>query len=144
MSRQHAASGDKDECCGLSERENTQANRLSLHSCVTSKPCQTENGRGPFTCRSQPRPKPPGHPGGCLLSSGISASQLKFAARPGRTGFSYVTSVPRFSYLAQLLPRLALYFSVPCTGFRFEGIDLRCLFAGLLSRSLSSRPALAP
>ena len=57
--------------------------------------------------------------------------EIRCPTRPER--LPYVTSIPRFSYLAQLLPRLNLYFSVPCTSFRFEGIDLRCLFAGLLS-----------
>ena len=57
--------------------------------------------------------------------------EIRCPDRPER--LPYVTCVPRFSYLTQLLPRLSLYFSAPCSGFRFEGIDLRCLFAGLLS-----------
>lgn len=43
-----------------------------------------------------------------------------------------VTSVPRFSYLALLLPRLAALFGAPCSSFHFEGVQLRNLAAGLL------------
>ncbi|KJZ79622.1 Autophagy protein 5 [Hirsutella minnesotensis 3608] len=43
-----------------------------------------------------------------------------------------VTSVPRFSYLALLLPRLAAYFGAPCSSFHFEDVQLRNLAAGLL------------
>lgn len=43
-----------------------------------------------------------------------------------------VTSVPRFSYLALLLPRLAAFFGVPCSSFHHEEIQLRNLAVGLL------------
>lgn len=43
-----------------------------------------------------------------------------------------VTTIPRFSYLALLLPRLAAFFGAPCSSFHFEGVQLRNLAAGLL------------
>ncbi|KAM4065431.1 autophagy protein apg5 domain-containing protein [Hirsutella rhossiliensis] len=45
---------------------------------------------------------------------------------------SMATTVPRFSYLALLLPRLAAFFGAPCSSFHFEGVQLRNLAAGLL------------
>ncbi|PHH86442.1 hypothetical protein CDD83_10254 [Cordyceps sp. RAO-2017] len=61
--------------------------------------------------------------------------QVTHASRPD--GPALVTSIPRFSYLALLLPRLAAFFgggaeALPCSGFRFEGVPLRNLPAGLL------------
>lgn len=44
----------------------------------------------------------------------------------------FITSVPRFSYLAQLLPRLYSYFNVPCSSFHHEEVQLRNLTVGLL------------
>lgn len=44
----------------------------------------------------------------------------------------FVTSVPRFSYLAQLLPRLSSFFGIPCSSFHHEEVQLRNLAAGLL------------
>lgn len=44
----------------------------------------------------------------------------------------FVTSVPRFSYLALLLPRLSAFFSTPCSSFHFEDVLLRNLAVGLL------------
>ncbi|CAK7564450.1 MAG: Autophagy protein 5 [Sporothrix epigloea] len=44
----------------------------------------------------------------------------------------YATSVPRFGYLAQLLPRLSAFFGQPCTSFHFEDVPLRNLPVGLL------------
>lgn len=44
----------------------------------------------------------------------------------------FITAVPRFSYLAQLLPRLSLFFGVPCTSFHHEEVQLRNLPVGLL------------
>jgi autophagy-related protein 5 len=41
-------------------------------------------------------------------------------------------SVPRFSYLALLLPRLAAYYGAPCSSFHHEEILLRNLAVGLL------------
>lgn len=44
----------------------------------------------------------------------------------------FITSVPRFSYLALLLPRLAAYFGLPCSSFQHEDVLLRNLAVGLL------------
>lgn len=45
----------------------------------------------------------------------------------------FITSVPRFSYLAQLQPRLSCFFGdLPCSSFHHEGIQLRNLPVGLL------------
>ena len=44
----------------------------------------------------------------------------------------FVTSVPRFSYLALLLPRLGVYFRLPCSSFHHEEVLLRNLAVGLL------------
>jgi autophagy-related protein 5 len=44
----------------------------------------------------------------------------------------FVASVPRFGYLAFLLPRLAAYFGKPCSSFHHEDVQLRNLPAGLL------------
>ncbi|ORY68669.1 autophagy protein Apg5-domain-containing protein [Pseudomassariella vexata] len=44
----------------------------------------------------------------------------------------FVTAVPRFSYLALLLPRLSSYFGLPCTSFHHEDVLLRNLAVGLL------------
>ncbi|KAG6005823.1 autophagy protein 5 [Claviceps maximensis] len=45
----------------------------------------------------------------------------------------FVTSVPRFSYLALLVPRLAAYFNLPSSSFHFQDIQLRNLPVGLLT-----------
>jgi autophagy-related protein 5 len=44
----------------------------------------------------------------------------------------FVTTVPRFSYLALLLPRLSAYFGLPCSSFHHEDVLLRNLVVGLL------------
>lgn len=44
----------------------------------------------------------------------------------------FITSVPRFSYLAQLLPRLYSFFNAPCSSFHHEEVQLRNLTVGLL------------
>ncbi|KAI2640075.1 autophagy protein Apg5-domain-containing protein [Xylaria nigripes] len=44
----------------------------------------------------------------------------------------FVTAVPRFSYLASLLPRLSAYFGLPCSSFHHEDVLLRNLAVGLL------------
>ncbi|KAI1332823.1 autophagy protein Apg5-domain-containing protein [Xylariaceae sp. FL0255] len=44
----------------------------------------------------------------------------------------FVTAVPRFSYLALLLPRLSSYFGLPCSSFHHEDVLLRNLAVGLL------------
>ncbi|PSR97000.1 autophagy protein Apg5-domain-containing protein [Coniella lustricola] len=50
--------------------------------------------------------------------------------QPAATPF--IAAVPRFSYLAQLLPRLSSFFGVPCSSFHHENIQLRNLAVGLL------------
>ncbi|CAK7207897.1 Autophagy protein 5 [Sporothrix eucalyptigena] len=58
----------------------------------------------------------------------------------------YATSVPRFGYLAQLLPRLTAFFGLPCSSFHFEDVPLRNLPVGLLMdlyRPLALQPSLA-
>jgi autophagy-related protein 5 len=44
----------------------------------------------------------------------------------------FIVSVPRFSYLALLLPRLSGFFGTPCSSFHFENVQLRNLAVGLL------------
>ncbi|KAK4463445.1 autophagy protein Apg5-domain-containing protein [Cladorrhinum samala] len=44
----------------------------------------------------------------------------------------YLVSLPRFSYLALLLPRLSAFFSSPCSSFHHEDVQLRNLPLGLL------------
>lgn len=44
----------------------------------------------------------------------------------------FIVSVPRFSYLALLLPRLTAYYGLPCSSFHHEDIQLRNLAVGLL------------
>ncbi|KAI0186474.1 autophagy protein Apg5-domain-containing protein [Xylaria flabelliformis] len=44
----------------------------------------------------------------------------------------FVTAVPRFSYLALLLPRLSTYFGLPCSSFHHEDVLIRNLAVGLL------------
>lgn len=61
-----------------------------------------------------------------LCISHASQSSTTTAAGP------FVVSVPRFSYLALLLPRLTAYFGLPCSSFHHEEIQLRNLAVGLL------------
>ncbi|KAL7824028.1 autophagy protein Apg5 domain-containing protein [Trichoderma gracile] len=49
------------------------------------------------------------------------------------TSTPLITSVPRFSYLSLLLPRLSAYFDAPCSSFHFEDVQLRNLAVGLLA-----------
>ncbi|PHH77899.1 hypothetical protein CDD82_3305 [Ophiocordyceps australis] len=54
-------------------------------------------------------------------------------ASSSQSAVPLVTSVPRFSYLAQLQPRLTLFFpGAACTSFHFEEVQLRNLPVGLL------------
>ncbi|KAG8168833.1 hypothetical protein KVR01_001582 [Diaporthe batatas] len=53
-------------------------------------------------------------------------------AAPGAPGAPFITSVPRFSYLAQLLPRLSSFFATPCSSFHHEEVQMRNLPVGLL------------
>lgn len=43
-----------------------------------------------------------------------------------------ITTIPRFSYLSLLLPRLTAYFGLPCSSFHHEDVLLRNHAAGLL------------
>jgi autophagy-related protein 5 len=54
---------------------------------------------------------------------------ITHATRPASP---FIVSVPRFSYLALLLPRLTAYYGVPCSSFHHEDIQLRNLAVGLL------------
>lgn len=55
---------------------------------------------------------------------------ITHASRPAASPF--IVSVPRFSYLALLLPRLTAYYGLPCSSFHHEEIQLRNLAVGLL------------
>jgi autophagy-related protein 5 len=55
---------------------------------------------------------------------------ITHASRPDSAPF--ITSIPRFSYLALLLPRLAAFFGSSCSSFHHEEIQLRNLAVGLL------------
>ncbi|KAM0221096.1 hypothetical protein ACHAPA_003447 [Fusarium lateritium] len=44
----------------------------------------------------------------------------------------FITSIPRFSYLALLIPRLSTFFNSPSSSFHFEDVQLRNLAVGLL------------
>lgn len=51
---------------------------------------------------------------------------------PSSPNQPFIVSVPRFSYLALLLPRLSAFFGTPCSSFHFEDVQLRNLAVGLL------------
>lgn len=55
-----------------------------------------------------------------------------FITHASRSACPFIVSVPRFSYLALLLPRLTAYYGVPCSSFHHEEIQLRNLAVGLL------------
>ncbi|KAK3898209.1 autophagy protein Apg5-domain-containing protein [Staphylotrichum tortipilum] len=55
---------------------------------------------------------------------------ISHASRPAASPF--IVLVPRFSYLALLLPRLTAYFGASCSSFHHEEIQLRNLAVGLL------------
>lgn len=55
-----------------------------------------------------------------------------FITYKDRPASPFITAVPRFSYLAQLLPRLSSFFGVPCSSFHHEEVQLRNLAVGLL------------
>ncbi|KAK3941262.1 autophagy protein Apg5-domain-containing protein [Diplogelasinospora grovesii] len=58
---------------------------------------------------------------------------ITHASQPPNTP-PFVTTVPRLSYLALLVPRLSVYFggSLPCSSFHHEEVQLRNLPVGLL------------
>lgn len=56
---------------------------------------------------------------------------ITHAALP-HTTTPFVTALPRFSYLALLLPRLSAFFGLPCASFHHEDVLLRNLVVGLL------------
>ncbi|ATY61495.1 autophagy protein 5 [Cordyceps militaris CM01] len=55
-----------------------------------------------------------------------------YITHPSAPTAPFITSIPRFSYLALLLPRLSAFFNTPCSSFHFEDVLLRNLAAGLL------------
>jgi len=55
---------------------------------------------------------------------------ISHASKPATSPF--IVLVPRFSYLALLLPRLTAYFGTSCSSFHHEEIQLRNLAVGLL------------
>lgn len=57
---------------------------------------------------------------------------LYITHRNNELGSPFIAAVPRFSYLAQLLPRLSSFYGVPCSSFHHETIQLRNLALGLL------------
>ena len=74
------------------------------------------------------------------MSSPTSISQALWAQRipliithTSAPTTPFVTSVPRFSYLALLLPRLGLFFRLPCSSFHHEDVVLQNLAVGLLA-----------
>ncbi|PTB69681.1 hypothetical protein BBK36DRAFT_150856 [Trichoderma citrinoviride] len=58
---------------------------------------------------------------------------LHITHRSAPSSTPLITSVPRFSYLSLLLPRLSAYFGAPCSSFHFEDVQLRNLAVGLLA-----------
>ena len=74
------------------------------------------------------------------MSSPASISQALWAQRipliithASAPATPFITYVPRFSYLALLLPRLNLFFRLPCSSFHHEDVLLRNLAVGLLA-----------
>ncbi|KAK7722307.1 autophagy protein 5 [Diaporthe eres] len=55
-----------------------------------------------------------------------------YITRKAAPSAPFITSVPRFSYLAQLLPRLSAFFGTPCSSFHHEEVQMRNLTVGLL------------
>lgn len=55
-----------------------------------------------------------------------------YITRKAAPSTPFITSVPRFSYLAQLLPRLSAFFGAPCSSFHHEEVQMRNLTVGLL------------
>lgn len=55
-----------------------------------------------------------------------------FITHKAAPGLPFIASVPRFTYLAQLLPRVSAFFGVPCSSFHHEEVQLRNLAVGLL------------
>lgn len=55
-----------------------------------------------------------------------------YITRQAAPSTPFITSVPRFSYLAQLLPRLSAFFGSPCSSFHHEEVQMRNLTVGLL------------
>lgn len=99
----------------------------------------------PSTSSSSSSPAPPGHRHG--TSDATTAAAAAAASLP-QTLWSlqvplyithatqptnpFIVSVPRFSYLALLLPRLTAYYGAACSSFHHEEVQLRNLAVGLL------------
>lgn len=80
--------------------------------------------------RNLPSPKPPTPLPQTLWNLQVPLL-ITHPALPSHPPF--VTSVPRFSYLSLLLPRLSAFFNhTPCSSFHHEEVQLRNLPVGLL------------
>ncbi|KAI1800595.1 autophagy protein Apg5-domain-containing protein [Daldinia bambusicola] len=79
-------------------------------------------------------PPPPSPPSPSAIPQALWDLQIPvLVAHAGAPGHApFVAAVPRFSYLALLLPRLAAYFGLPCSSFHHEDVLLRNLAVGLL------------
>ncbi|POR33058.1 Autophagy protein 5 [Tolypocladium paradoxum] len=67
------------------------------------------------------------------ISQALWAAQIPLhITHPSSPTTPFIASVPRFSYLALLLPRLSAFFGAACSSFHFEDVQLRNLAAGLL------------
>lgn len=93
-----------------------------------ASPARGGGGGGPDTSAGAAAPPPLAQ----TLWSLQVPLHITHAARPAAAPF--IVSVPRFSYLALLLPRLAAYYGAgaPCSSFHHEEIQLRNLAVGLL------------
>lgn len=88
----------------------------------------TSSARQQFTLR---------HHALAVMSNAIAqtlwASQIPlYITHPSSPTTPFITSVPRFGYLALLLPRLSAFFNTTCSSFHFEDVQLRNLAVGLL------------
>ncbi|KAG6026214.1 autophagy protein 5 [Claviceps citrina] len=67
------------------------------------------------------------------ITHAASSSSSSSPTTSTSTTTPFITAVPRFSYLALLLPRLTAYFNLPSSSFHFQDIQLRNLPVGLLT-----------
>lgn len=88
---------------------------------------------------SPPRPASTSSPGPASSSRDTNIPQALWALQvpllithASQPNNPFVAAIPRFSYLALLLPRLSAFFGLPCSSFHHEEIQLRNLAVGLL------------
>lgn len=88
---------------------------------------------------SSPRPASTSSPGPASSSRDTNIPQALWALQvpllithASQPNNPFVAAIPRFSYLALLLPRLSAFFDLPCSSFHHEEIQLRNLAVGLL------------